>query len=298
MCEQCLPTLSRRHLMIGSIGSRADLPRPQVGPLVIRPRSDWAGTERPPQRSLATEDVRFLLVHHSAGSNRDRPEDIADTIRSIYDFHTGRDRGWPDIAYNFLIDAYGTVWEARAGSLAGPVAGDATGGNQGFSQLVCLLGDFTYQAPTAAALGSLVQTLAWLADRHGIDTAPGAEVGFTSRGSNRHAEGALVTTATIAGHRSMSQTRCPGDVLFAYVRDQLSGEVTKERRPLTTEPLTTEQAWVSPTRTSPDTVAAMPGTAPPSTTGDGSGSGMMTGAVVGAMTLVVGLVALRLRSVR
>ncbi len=54
--------------------------------------------------------------------------------------HTGPDKGWPDIAYNFMVDRFGQIFEARAGSLAGPVAGSATGGNQGFSQLCCFLG--------------------------------------------------------------------------------------------------------------------------------------------------------------
>jgi hypothetical protein len=67
------------------------------------------------------------------------------------------------VAYNFFVGPDGTVWEGRAGSLNGPVIADATGGNQGFSQLVCLLGNFESTPPTAAAQDSLVRLLAHLA---------------------------------------------------------------------------------------------------------------------------------------
>jgi hypothetical protein len=60
-----------------------------------------------------------------------------------------------------------------------------------------------------------VKVLAWLADRHQIDTTPGAQVTITSRGSQRWPRGAKVTTHTIAPHRAMSYTGCPGDTLYA-----------------------------------------------------------------------------------
>jgi hypothetical protein len=94
------------------------------------------------------------------------------------------------------------VWETRAGSLAGPVVADATGGNQGFAQLVCLIGDFSATAPTPAAQQSLLRTLIWLADRYDLDTDPAATT-FVSRGSDRHRAGAIVTTPTISGHRDV-----------------------------------------------------------------------------------------------
>ena len=46
------------------------------------------------------------------------------------------------------------------GTVAGPVTADATGGNQGYSQLVCLLGNYVDVAPSAAAQTSLYLELA------------------------------------------------------------------------------------------------------------------------------------------
>ncbi|HEY7824423.1 MAG TPA: N-acetylmuramoyl-L-alanine amidase, partial [Acidimicrobiia bacterium] len=111
--------------------------------------------------------MRFLIVHHSASRNGHSGADAPGILRSFYDYHTSAEKGWNDIAYNFLIDADGGIWEGRAGSLDGPVAGDATGGNQGFSQLVCIIGDYNTARPSQASLSSLVWLLAWLADRYG-----------------------------------------------------------------------------------------------------------------------------------
>jgi hypothetical protein len=248
-----------------------------VQAVTINPRSTWA-TNRPPKGPLSAEEVRYLIVHHSASQNGHSGADAPGILRGFYDYHTSAEKGWNDIAYNFLIDADGGVWEGRAGSLDGPVAADATGGNQGFSQLVCLIGDFNAAQPSPAALSSMVATLAWLADRYSVPTAPGSQVTFASRGSNRHPAGASVTTPTITGHRTMSQTTCPGDNLNAYVVGELMADVTATRGGATVAPATTSTSSTAPTTTStttsttttttlaPTTTAPEATTTPPSTT--------------------------------
>jgi hypothetical protein len=232
---------------------------PAAAGLEIHPRSEWA-TDRPPKGPLAAEEVKFLLVHHSASRTDHEPGETPAILRSFYDFHTSPEKGWYDIAYNFLIDSGGGIWEGRTGSLDGPVAGDATGGNQGFSQLVCLIGDYNESEPTSAALGSLVAVLAWLADRHGIDTTPGSGVTFTSKGSNLWSEGESVTTPTIAGHRVMSRTTCPGSNLDPYVVGELMADVTVARR----ASATTEQSDSAPVAQESSTIAQTAVTSDPS----------------------------------
>ncbi len=205
-------------------------PRLLTAEPAVRPRSAWAGPDRPPRRPLAVEapgDVRFLLVHHTASPGNGYAEGaVPGLLRGMYDTHTGT-KGWPDLAYNFLVDRYGGIWEGRAGSLAGPVQPDATGGSQGFAQLGCFLGDHTTVAPTPQAEASMTSLLAWLARRYGVDTRPGATAAFVSRGSNRHPAGTRVVTRTVEGHRAMSQTTCPGDAAYALVRDRLPAAVTQ-----------------------------------------------------------------------
>ena len=194
----------------------------------IHRRLDWADASMGPKGALEQEAPRFLVVHHTASGN-DYPEDsVAAYLRRVFDLHTGK--GWPDVAYNFFVDRYGGCWEGRTGSLAGPVRADATGGSQGHAQLVCLIGNFEEARPTAAAVDALVELLAWLAERDGIDAAPGAMVEFVSRGSNRWPAGETVRTRTIAGHREMSQTLCPGGNLFALLEHDIPTRVAAARR--------------------------------------------------------------------
>ena len=192
---------------------------PGLPGVAVRPRSDWAAAipAPGPLEQEAAGDVRFLIVHHSASTNGYAAGDVPSVIRGFHALHTGPQKRWPDIAYNFLVDRYGVIWEGRAGSLTGPVKPDATGGSQGFSQICCFVGDHTAEPPTAEAQESMTLLLAALAERYGIDPTPEATVTFVSRGSNKWPAGATVTASTIAGHRDMSLTTCPGDAAYPLV---------------------------------------------------------------------------------
>lgn len=245
MCDH-QPT-SRRDLLVGAaVGGSALLlaggaaataapaapavPAIDVMPdLAVFPREAW-GADLPPKGPITREEPRFLLVHHTASPNNYRS--ARDVIRLTYSWHTSNDptKGWPDVAYQFFVGRDGDVWEGRAGALAGPVMASATGGSQGWAQLVCLLGDFTSVQPTAAALDSLVKVLAWLGMRYGIDTAPGATATFVSRGSQKWKRGALVTSTTIAPHRDMSHTGCPGNAFSPRVAGLATAVQTQRAR--------------------------------------------------------------------
>ncbi len=234
MCELCLAPMTRRRALAlaGAATTAVLLGRPDPTAAArafqtefgvdVEPRATWAGDSRPYLGDPRTEDVRFLLVHHTAGPSDGDPIQL---IRDVYGFHTGPEKEWPDVAYNFFIEPGGRVFEGRTGSLQQAVEVSATGGNQGFAQLVCLLGDFTSRNPTDAQLASLNGTLAWLANRYGLDTSPGATATFTSRGSNRWSEGTQVTADIISGHREMSQTACPGDTFYPYFKERVQAEV-------------------------------------------------------------------------
>jgi hypothetical protein len=230
MCDcQSTGGLTRRQAIAGalvvgsSIAAAAGIATPATaaGPVIpavevlpglsIYPRDAW-GANLPPLGPIGVEEAQFLLVHHTASPNS--YSSAAGLIQATYAFHTGAAKGWSDVCYEFFIGRDGDVWEGRAGALTGPVVADATGGSQGFAQLICLLGDFTSQLPTPEAQASLVKVLAWLADRYDIDIGPGATTSFISRGSQRWPAGTSVSTPTIAGHRDMSYTACPGDAFY------------------------------------------------------------------------------------
>lgn len=193
------------------------VPAVEVMPgLLIYPRAAW-GADLPPKGPIYPEKPQFLLVHHTASSNN--YGNARDVIRSVYGYHTGPEKGWNDVCYQFFVGRDGDVWEGRAGALGGPVVADATGGSQGFAQLVCLLGDFTSVAPTSAAFVATATLLAWLADCYRLDTSLGATTSFVSRGSNKFAAGTVVTTPIVAGHRDMTYTGCPGDSFYPLLPD-------------------------------------------------------------------------------
>lgn len=237
-----LNSLLTRRALLGALGAAAaistmserasrlpsGLPQP-----MIQPREAWAQGLQPtgPLLSEADGDVRFLLIHHSATPNDDPVDQIPARIRSFYSYHTGT-KGWPDVAYNFFVDNYGGLWEGRQGSLTSPIQGDATGGSQGFAQLVCFIGDYSAISPSTAALDAAAQLLAWLASKYSIDLHPGAAVSFVSRGSSLWPAGAEVTTDTVAGHRDMSVTTCPGDALYPLVRNELAAAARELAQPM------------------------------------------------------------------
>lgn len=235
MCEPIGP--SRRDFMALTVAATGmvlfsftdhQIPTARASPVfAIRPRREWSGAVDVSGLPIEQPgDVRVLVVHHTAGTNTYGPNEVPGILRGILSFHTGSQKGWPDVAYNFFVDRYGQVWEGRSGSASMPVIGDATGGYQGYSMMCCFLGDHTSEPPTAAATEAMVSLLSHLARTYDIDTTPGATASFVSRGSNLHPVGQQVVTPTITGHRTMSATICPGDAAQRIVSDELPQLVT------------------------------------------------------------------------
>lgn len=275
-----MTSLTRRQFLgaAAGLGVMSNVLAVPARGLEINPRSSWA-SGLDPKGPLSSEDVKFFVVHHSASHNGRSGAETPAILRSWFEYHTGP-KGWNDIAYNFVIDSDGGVWEARQGSIDGPVAGDATGGNQGFTQLVCLVGDFNTAQPSSAAESSLVLLLAWLADRYDISTTPAAEVTFTSRGSNKWPPGKVVITPPICGHRDMSNTTCPGDNLYPYVTGSLIADVESARggsSSVTSPPpsSTTSSTTTTTTPVTTSTIQTSSTTVPETTTSPNSGSTMV-----------------------
>lgn len=274
---------------------------PAVEQPFIQPRDAWAQGLAPVGwlEAEAPQDVRFLLIHHSATPNDETPETIPGRIQSFFNYHTGT-KGWPDVAYNFFVDPFGGIWEGRQGSLSAPIKGDATGGSQGFALLCCFIGDFTELAPTPAAMDAMVALLAWLAGRHGIDLSADAQAHFISRGSTLWPVGTEVFTDPIAGHRDMSQTTCPGEALYPLVRSELAPRarallaadtptVTPTPSP-SQSPSPVQRAESTLGSPVPSATAARP-TPQPETTAGGRPGWVLPAAGVGAVGAAAGLAA-------
>lgn len=154
----------------------ADVPR-------IVPRAEWGA--KPAKRRVAIRTpVPELYVHHLASEWHG-----AAGMRSAQRFHQDT-RGWSDIAYTFLVDDDGTIYEGT-----GPdVVGSHTKGRNSRAMAICAMGDFDQRAPSPLMLASI----SWLIG-HGREQ--GWWLGLT--GGHRDAPGA--------------QTACPGRFLYARI---------------------------------------------------------------------------------
>lgn len=195
------PQQPRRRVVAASLA---------IGQLTARSRSDWGcpDGEAAPLWTPAYTTVTHAVVHHTAGSNS--VPDWEAEVRSIWYFHT-YSNGWGDIGYNYLIDPNGVIYEGRAGG-PGAIGAHFSCRNTNTAG-IALLGTFTSELPSAAALDSLKRLLAELCAGNRIDPASFAY----------HVPSAL-NVPTIIGHRdgnasplTCSRTECPGSALYALL---------------------------------------------------------------------------------
>ena len=179
-------------------------------------RSAWGRGGAPPRAAPAYGSVKLAFVHHSETPNGYRPADVPAILKSMYEFHR-HVRGWNDIGYNFVIDAFGRIWEARAGGVDEPVIGAQAGGYNLASTGVAMLGTYIGALPPAAALTALERLLAWKLALHGVPALGHVEVRVDPAGAQftRYAPNSLVSLPRVAGHRDGDQTACPGTALYA-----------------------------------------------------------------------------------
>ena len=107
----------------------------------IRTRADWGADESLRDYTARySREIRFAVVHHTAGTYPAGPEEVDDEIRAVYRYHTSN--GWDDIAYNFVIDPYGGIWEGRYGGIEKAVIGGHAAGYNLASVGVVVLGNY------------------------------------------------------------------------------------------------------------------------------------------------------------
>ena len=205
-----------------SLGSAAALPLatpvlaagPGQPPIIAR--RAWADGVSPPRVAPEYGAVRMAFVHHTDNPNGYSQGEVPAMIRAIYVFHRYVN-GWNDIGYNFVIDLYGRIFEARAGGIDEPVVGAQAGGYNLWSTGVAVLGTFMSEAPSASARSTLEWLLAWKLSLHGLPAEGTVNVRVNPAGAvySRFPANALVTLPRIAGHRDADTTDCPGDVLYS-----------------------------------------------------------------------------------
>lgn len=169
-------------------------PRPNIYPTSAWGSPGWSYDTPGCEAGPRTAPLQVAIVHHTVQANGYSPDQVPALIRSVYYAH--RARGWCDIGYNFMVDGYGQMWQARSGPMdAAVVGGHARGHNTG-SIGIALIGQYhpgaspPAGAPTDASVSSVADVAAWQFRIHG--TAP-----------------------HVVGHRDVGATACPGDYVYA-----------------------------------------------------------------------------------
>jgi len=197
------------HAFTPSSGSLP--PRP-----VIHPRTEWDPTNRCVPRVTPEEiQVTTAIVHHTGGTNRAYPANEVPDIILGYCLYHRNSRGWNDLAYNLMVDRFGTIWEGRAGGVEMGIRGGHAKGFSSYSTGIAMIGNFMSAAPPAAEVDALESLLAWKLSVHNLD--PAGTTSVISMGSYKYDEGVPVTMDTITGHRDVQATACPGTYAYSLM---------------------------------------------------------------------------------
>lgn len=197
----------------------------------IKTRADWGANESIVRLPYEYGVVTGVMIHHTSGTNTYTPADVPGILRAIQAYHVNT-RGWKDIAYNVLVDRFGTAWEGRGGGLDRAVAGGHAWGitNQRVFGL-SFLGDFEAAAPPAEMISKAEDVIAWKFALHGVDPYG------TTYGSGGQDGGSTFLNA-ISGHRDENNTDCPGKNVYRLlsqmrydVRARLAGSASQPPAP-------------------------------------------------------------------
>lgn len=178
-------------VVAGPVGPAADAGGPAYGALGVagvRSRSEWKAV--PARAGGRPHIAAHFAIHHTAGPVAASAEAPA-VLRGIQAFHM-KDHGWVDLAYHVFVDADGVAWEGRSPDIAGDTA--TTYDPAGWF-LVCALGNFEVVEPRAAQVEGIAAVLAAVHRARGLPLD------------------------TLAAHRELAATLCPGKFLAAKVAD-------------------------------------------------------------------------------
>jgi hypothetical protein len=218
------PPASFARLLAGE-SSLAGLPLVSSGlqagpgqPPIVARRA-WARGGEHPKVAPAYGTVQLAFVHHTENPDGYSTAAVPAMLRSIYDFHR-YGHGWNDIGYNFVIDRFGRIFEARAGGIDEPVVGAQAGGYNAYSTGIAILGTYSAQQISPAARTALEHLLAWKLSLHGAPLEGRVTVRVTPGGAvySRFPAHAPVSLPRVAGHRDADSTDCPGDALYAELQ--------------------------------------------------------------------------------
>jgi hypothetical protein len=167
-------------------------PRPLAAPRPeIVSATEW-GSKPQPIPDSRKHEPKYVTIHHAGVIWKAAVTPDA-FVRNMQSWGQ-RDKGWPDLAYHFLIAPDGRIFEGRPlayepeSNTKYPLAGNIG---------VEMMGSFEVQRPDPRQVASCVKLTAWLCDKYDIDPS------------------------LVRGHKDAAsgQTSCPGKDFDRYLRD-------------------------------------------------------------------------------
>jgi hypothetical protein len=160
--------------------------------------------------------LKSAIIHHTVNSNNYSAGSSPSMVRGIQAYHMDAN-GYCDIAYHFIVDRYGQIFEGRDGGMAKPVIGGHAGGFNTGSTGVALLGDNTSAGITPPQWNALVSLLRWRLSAGRLDPSLGFvhTVGSSPCNCMNWPPGTFVAFPNaIVAHRDVDQTSCPGNAAY------------------------------------------------------------------------------------
>ncbi len=172
--------------------SYGDKPLTEDGPhdqVEVVCRQQWGA--KPMTRSYRDHHIHRITLHHQ-GVRHTSAQNTAERLKKMQQYHQSETVGFNDIAYHFIIDPNGGVYEGRPFNAVGETQTDydPTG-----HLLICLLGDFDEQTPTKPAIEALTKLSTWAVQAFDTDVE------------------------TIQGHRDHTEGTCPGSNLYRLIQE-------------------------------------------------------------------------------
>mgnify|MGYP006270985647 CR=1 FL=1 len=219
------------------------------GAVVKRPtfvtRAEWGADEswRTSEPKIASTLIAGF-IHHTATKSDYTREEAPGQIRNLYAYFI-KTRKYSDIAYNYIVDRFGTVYEGRSGcplnqdsncdGPSKPTIGGHTAGMNNQTFAIAVMGNFDTTPLDADTSNTLVtsvsQLVAWRIAPYGLN--PNSMIRILSTdttGLSRYKNGELSKpTPLISAHRDVGLTVCPGRYFYPLmqtVRDK-SAEILR-----------------------------------------------------------------------
>ncbi|MDO8732823.1 MAG: SpoIID/LytB domain-containing protein [Actinomycetota bacterium] len=188
-------------------------PRP-----TIISRAEWGADEslRRGAPSYAGT-IKAAFLHHTVTTNDYTPEQAAQQVRNLYSYFV-KGLKYSDMAYNFIVDRFGRLYEGRAGGMDQAVVGGHTAGFNQDTFAVSALGNFQTAALAPEQMNAIddavASLFAWkLGLNHRDPNGTTPLISDSSAGTSKYKAGQIATAMVIGGHRDIGSTACPGKYL-------------------------------------------------------------------------------------